>query len=54
VLWSLDQMFDGQVASGAALAAALEAILAHPRCRLPRAEAQVRIARYRKSGEAQR
>jgi hypothetical protein len=54
VLWLLDQMFDGQVASGAALAAALEAILAHPRCRLPRAEAQVRIARYRKSGEAQR
>jgi hypothetical protein len=49
VLWVLDQLFDGQIASGESLAVALEAILAHPRCRLPRAEAQTRIARYRKS-----
>lgn len=51
VLWVLDQLFEGQVVAGEALAAALEAILGHPRCRLPRAEAHARLARYRKSGD---
>lgn len=51
VLWVLDQLFDGQIVEGETLAGGLEAILKHPRCRLPRTAAQVRIARYRKNGD---
>jgi len=47
VLWVLDQCFEGQVMEAAVLATGLEAIAAHPRCRLPRAEIQVRLERYR-------
>lgn len=50
VLWVLDRMSEGRIVDGEVLAAGLEAILAHPRCRLPRTEAHARIARYRKSG----
>lgn len=46
VLWVCDQLFDGKVAKGEALARALETIVAHPRCRLPRAEIAVRLGRY--------
>ena len=48
VFWVLDQLFDSGVVEADTLAAALEAILAHPRCRLPRAEAHARLERYRK------
>jgi hypothetical protein len=48
VLWVLDQLFDGQVVEAEVIATGLEAIAAHPRCRLPRAEIQVRIETYRK------
>lgn len=47
VLWVLDQLFERGVVAGDALAGGLEMIAGHPRCRLPRAETQVRIARYR-------
>lgn len=48
VLRVLDQLFDGNVIDAKVIAAGLEAIAAHPRCRLPRAEIQVRIEKYRK------
>jgi hypothetical protein len=48
VLWVLDQLFDGELVEAKILAARLEAILGHPRCRLPRAEAHARLERYRK------
>jgi hypothetical protein len=38
VLWVLDQLFDRQVMEGVGVIAGLEAIAAHPRCRLPRGE----------------
>lgn len=47
VLWVLDQIFDGVVIEAAVLIAGLEAIAVHPRCRLPRAEIEVRLVRYR-------
>lgn len=47
VLWVLDQLFECEAVTGEVLAAGLELIAAHPRCRLPRAEIQVRIERYR-------
>lgn len=47
VLWVLDQLFESGVVAGDALAAGLDVIAAHPRCRLPRAEIQVRMERYR-------
>lgn len=46
VLWIFDQLFDGDVVDPAALVNGLQAIAAHPRCRLPRAEIQVRLERY--------
>jgi hypothetical protein len=46
VLWVLDQLFDGKVIEAATVIAGLEAISAHPRCRLPRAEIQARLERY--------
>ena len=48
VLWVFDQLFDGELVEAKILSAGLEAILAHPRCRLPRAEAHARLERYRK------
>jgi hypothetical protein len=48
VLRVLDQLFDGNVIDAKVIAAGLEAIAAHPRCRLPRAEIQVRIEKYRR------
>jgi hypothetical protein len=51
VLWLLDQLFDGQVIKTAPIIAGLEAIAAHPRCRLPRAEIQIRLERYRQRQE---
>jgi hypothetical protein len=49
VLWLLDQFFEGQVIETATIIAGLESIAAHPRCRLPRAEIQVRLERYKNS-----
>lgn len=46
VLWVCDQLFEGKVTKGDALVSALEAIAAHPRCRLPRAEISARLERY--------
>jgi hypothetical protein len=48
VLWVLDQLFEGQVMEAAAIVSGLEVIAAHPRCRLPGAEIQARLERYRK------
>jgi hypothetical protein len=48
VLWILDQLFDGGVMEAGIIVSGLEAIAAHPRCRLPRAEIQLRLERYRK------
>ncbi len=47
VLWVTDQMFDARVVEAAVMVTGLEAIAAHPRCRLPNAEIQVRLTRYR-------
>jgi hypothetical protein len=47
VLWLLDQLFDGAVIEATVIATGLESIAAHPRCRLPKAEIQVRLERYR-------
>jgi hypothetical protein len=46
MLWVLDQLFDGQLIEAVKIMAGLEAILSHPRCRLPRAEVQERLERY--------
>jgi predicted nucleic acid-binding protein len=51
VLWVIDQLFDGAVMEADAVATGLEAIAAHPRCRLPPPEIQVRLARYWRRGE---
>lgn len=48
VLWIVDNLFDGQVVSAADLAASLEVIADHPRCRLPRADIQARLEMFRK------
>ncbi len=47
VLWVTDQLFDGQIIEAAVLVKGLEAIAAHPRCRLPGVEIQLRLTRYR-------
>jgi hypothetical protein len=47
VLWILDQLFEGAVIEAAAIASGLQAIAAHPRCRLPAGEVQGRLERYR-------
>jgi hypothetical protein len=47
VLWVTDQLFDGRVIEAAVIVTGLETIAAHPRCRLPDAEIQVRLTRYR-------
>jgi predicted nucleic acid-binding protein len=47
-LWVCDQLFDGQIIEAIVLAAGLETIASHPRCRLPRHEITIRLERYRK------
>jgi hypothetical protein len=47
VLWVCDQIFETGVITSQLLAAGLEAIAAHPQCRLPRGEIASRIERYR-------
>lgn len=47
LLWILDQTEEVGLLSPPDLALALSAIAAHPRCRLPRAEVEARLARYR-------
>jgi hypothetical protein len=47
ILWVCDQLFDGEVVAASTVADGLEAIAAHPRCRLPRPEIKVRLTRYR-------
>jgi len=48
VLWVCDQLFDAEIVAAANVADGLEAIANHPRCRLPRAEIQTRLMRYRR------
>jgi hypothetical protein len=47
VLWVLDQLFDGKIINPEVIGKGLEAIAAHPRCRLPKAEIQLRLERYK-------
>lgn len=47
VLWVTDQLFDARIIEAAVVVTGLETIAAHPRCRLPDAEIQVRLTRYR-------
>jgi hypothetical protein len=49
VLWVLDRFHEDGVVAAAVLTVGLEAIAAHPRCRLPRPDIYVRVERYRKS-----
>ena len=46
-LWLLDQMSDTEVTDRRTLYSELEAIIAHPRCRLPRPEVNKRLSRWR-------
>ena len=46
VLWLVDRMFETGVEDGNKLCASLQAIAAHPRCRLPKAEIHKRIRLY--------
>lgn len=46
VLWLLDRMNDEAAASMGSLHIGLQAIAAHPRCRLPRHEINVRLERF--------
>ena len=46
VLWLLDRMSEASVTSAAKMCAGLEAISAHPRCRLPKSEIRKRLDRY--------
>ena len=48
VLWVLDSLFDGEFVEATALVSGLEAIGAHPRCRLPRGDIQGRLERYKR------
>ena len=48
VLWVLDQLFDGRVIEAAVIVTGLETIAAHPRCRLPGAEIELRLTNYRR------
>ena len=47
LLWLLDQLFDGEGIDAATIIKGLETLAAHLRCRLPRAEIQARLERYR-------
>ena len=46
VLWLLDRMFEGRVADRNELHTGLQAISAHPRCRLPKSEINKRLQAY--------
>ena len=48
VLWVLDELEQHRVLAAEQLLNALVLITSHPRCRLPKAEVQVRLARYRR------
>ena len=47
VLWLLDEMMAGKVTDHRTLYSALKAVSDHPRCRLPGAEVNKRLARWR-------
>jgi uncharacterized protein YacL len=49
VLWLIDLMHAERAAEAAILRAGLERLSRHPRCRLPRAEIDVRLARLREA-----
>lgn len=46
VLWLMDRMIETASASARQLHDGLEAIIAHPRCRLPKREVRARLERY--------
>lgn len=46
VLWLMDRMLDTASATARELHDGLEAIIAHPRCRLPNREVRARLERY--------
>jgi hypothetical protein len=50
-LWVCDQLFDEKTIAAETLADGLATLAAHPRCRLPRAEIQSRLARYKKADD---
>jgi hypothetical protein len=47
VLWVLDQLFDARTLEASVIVSGLEAVAGHPRCRLPLAEIELRLTRYR-------
>ena len=47
VLWLADQLFDTRTLDANLMVSGLEIIAAHPRCRLPSAEIELRLTRYR-------
>jgi hypothetical protein len=47
VLWLADQLFDTRTLDASLMVSGLECIAAHPRCRLPSAEIELRLTRYR-------
>jgi hypothetical protein len=49
LLWLLDQIESAALLPPADLEAALSAISAHPRCRLPETDVMARVLRYRRS-----
>ena len=48
-LWVCDQLYEGKVIAAETLANGLSTLADHPRCRLPKAEIQSRLTRYRKA-----
>jgi hypothetical protein len=48
VLWVCDQLFSGEIIPADAVAEGLRLISVHPRCRLPRADVDARLERYRR------
>jgi hypothetical protein len=46
LLWMLDRMAESKIVSSAQLYDGLSRIAAHPRCRLPRADVQVRLSAW--------
>ena len=48
LLWLLDEMETSGAVAAMSLAEGLERITAHPRCRLPRAEVQIRIRKWKR------
>jgi hypothetical protein len=47
VLWLADQLFDTRTLDANLMVSGLEIIAAHPRCRLPPVEIELRLTRYR-------